>query len=168
MSGLGGTLFRVRAVAGGVASFETLLSRLAEHRRAGRTIVFTNGCFDLLHAGHIRLLEEAAELGGALVVAVNSDESVRRLKGPTRPVVPAKERARLVAEVRCVDCVTLFDELTPHRLLQAILPDVLVKGGDYTIEEVVGREIVEAYGGKVCITGHVQGVSTTLMLGNSG
>lgn len=159
---------RAARAAGSVVTLDSLLPLLTAHRRDKQRIVFTNGCFDLLHAGHLRLLKEAAALGEVLVVAVNSDESVRRLKVPTRPAVPAEERARLIAEVAGVDYVLVFNDLTPHRLLQAIQPDTLVKGGDYTMAEVVGREMVEAYGGRVCLTSRLKGASTTLMLGNSG
>ena len=144
-----------------VILLDDLLAAVAQHRARGRTIVFTNGCFDLLHAGHVRLLEEAAEMGDVLVVAVNSDASVRRLKGPSRPIVREADRAVTLAAVPCVDHVVIFDENTPCHLLEGIRPDVLVKGGTYTIDEVVGREIVEAYGGQVCLTGRVAGISTT-------
>ena len=122
----------------------------------------TNGCFDLFHAGHLASLEEARELGDVLVVAVNSDASVRRLKGPTRPIVPEGERARVLAGLACVDYVVLFDEDTPCALLKAIRPDVLAKGG--TTPEVVGWEIVEAYGGRVFRTEALAGLSTTVRL----
>lgn len=136
--------------------------RLAEElRRRGKRVVFTNGCFDLLHVGHVTYLAEAAALGDVLFVGLNSDASVRRLKGPERPVINERDRAALLAALACVGHVIVFDEPTPHRLLHAILPDVLVKGGTYTPREVVGHEVVESYGGQVCITGLVDGVSTT-------
>lgn len=135
-----------------------------EHRRRGEKVVFTNGCFDLLHAGHVRYLSEAAALGDVLVVGLNSDESVRKLKGPSRPVIGEKDRASLLAALACVQYVVVFDDDTPHGLLQAIRPDVLVKGGTYTPEEVVGREIVQAYGGEVRVAGLVEGISTTNIL----
>jgi D-beta-D-heptose 7-phosphate kinase/D-beta-D-heptose 1-phosphate adenosyltransferase len=134
------------------------------YRREGRRVVFANGCFDLLHVGHVRHLEAARALGDVLVVAVNSDASVRRLKGPERPVIGERERAELLAALRCVDHVVLFDEPTPEPLLRLLRPDILVKGGGYSLAEVVGREIVEAYGGQVEVTGHVPGVSTTRIL----
>jgi D-beta-D-heptose 7-phosphate kinase/D-beta-D-heptose 1-phosphate adenosyltransferase len=138
---------------------------LAEgYRTAGRRVVFTNGCFDLLHAGHVQHLQEAARLGDVLVVALNSDESVRRLKGADRPIIPQADRAALLAALACVDHVLVFDEDTPHRLLRLIRPDVLVKGGDYSAAAVIGREVVESYGGTVCVTGRVEGVSTTHLL----
>ena len=139
-----------------------LLERVENHRARGETVVMTNGCFDLFHAGHLASLEEARALGDVLVVAVNSDASVRRLKGATRPIVPEGERARVLAGLACVDYVVLFDEDTPCALLKAIRPDVLAKGG--TTLEVVGREIVEAYGGRVVRTGVIAGLSTTARL----
>lgn len=133
-------------------------------RAHGRRIVMTNGCFDLLHVGHVSYLEEAARLGDVLVVGVNSDQSVRRLKGPTRPVIGERDRAALLAALGCVDYVTIFDDDTPHELLRVVRPDVLVKGGTYSPEQVVGRELVESYGGRVCVTGAVDGISTTAIL----
>ncbi|HJT30730.1 MAG TPA: bifunctional heptose 7-phosphate kinase/heptose 1-phosphate adenyltransferase [Pirellulales bacterium] len=132
-----------------------------ERRAAGRTIVLANGVFDLLHVGHVRCLEEAADQGEILIVAVNSDASARRLKGPGRPVVCARRRAQLIASLACVDHVAVFDDDTPERLLSIVRPDVLVKGGDYAADEVVGREFVESYGGRVHLAGHVRGASTT-------
>ena len=136
----------------------------ADHRRRGERVVFTNGCFDLLHVGHVTYLAEAAALGNCLFVGVNSDESVRRLKGAGRPVIGESDRAALLAALACVNNVVVFDEDTPHDLLEAIRPDVLVKGGTYTTESVVGHEVVEAYGGTVCVTGVVDGISTTNIL----
>jgi D-beta-D-heptose 7-phosphate kinase/D-beta-D-heptose 1-phosphate adenosyltransferase len=136
----------------------------AEHRRRGEKVVFTNGCFDLLHVGHVTYLAEAARLGNILVVGVNSDASVRRLKGPGRPAISESDRAAMLSALACVDHVVIFDEDTPDALLHAIRPDVLVKGGTYTPDQVVGHEIVESYGGTVCVTGLVDGVSTTNIL----
>jgi D-beta-D-heptose 7-phosphate kinase/D-beta-D-heptose 1-phosphate adenosyltransferase len=147
-----------------IVDLPQLLSRLAELRAEKRRIVFTNGCFDLLHAGHVRYLHAAAKYGDCLVVAVNSDQSVRRLKGPQRPIVPARYRAEMLAALECVDFVIIFDEDTPHRLLEAIRPDVLVKGGTYRPEEVVGREVVHAYGGQVVVGPAVPGWSTTALI----
>jgi len=127
----------------------TLATRAEAWRRAGQRVVFTNGCFDLLHAGHIDLLHRAAALGDVLVVAINGDASVRRLKGPERPLVPQEERAAMLAALDCVDAVTVFDEDTPDEVIRAVRPDVLVKGQDYRLGTVVGREFVESYGGKV-------------------
>lgn len=128
---------------------QELAARAAAWRTAGKRIVLANGCFDLLHAGHLALLGHAARLGDVLVLAINSDASVRRLKGPERPLVPQAERAALLAALTFVDAVTIFEEDTPLAVLQAVRPDVLVKGGDYRPSEVIGRELVEAAGGRV-------------------
>ena len=125
-----------------------LVLRRNQWRQRAQKVVFTNGCYDLLHPGHVRLLEQAKALGDRLVVAINSDASVRRLKGPARPIVPEAERAELVASLDAVDAVTVFDEETPHALLEVLLPDVLVKGADWS-HWIAGREIVEAAGGVV-------------------
>ena len=138
------------------------LARAVEaHLAAGRKIVFTNGCFDLLHVGHVRYLEEAARLGDVLIVAINSDRGVRALKGPTRPVIGQADRAALLSALACVDYVVVFDQPTPLELLERIRPDVLVKGGTYRADEVVGKELVESYGGRVHVAGKIEGVSTT-------
>lgn len=138
-----------------------LLEERERLRRAGRRLVFTNGCFDLLHPGHIRYLRQARALGDALVVALNSDRSVRALKGDGRPILREQERAEVMAALECVDYVTVFDEETPRELIAALLPDVLVKGGDWTIDTIVGREEVEASGGEVKSLAFIEGVSTT-------
>lgn len=140
--------FRPR-VADKVLSRAELVERVAWWRVQGREVVFTNGCFDLLHAGHISLLREAAHQGDVLVVAINSDESVRRLKGKDRPIIAADERAAILAALACVDAVVTFDEDTPLGVLTEVRPDVLAKGADYTRDQVVGRELVESYGGEV-------------------
>ena len=124
-------------------------------------MVFTNGCFDILHRGHVEYLYAARELGDALVVGVNTDDSVRRLKGPSRPVVPLEDRLYVLAGLGCVDAVTPFAEDTPRELIAALLPDVLVKGGDYDADEVVGAREVRDAGGKVVILPFVEGRSTT-------
>jgi D-beta-D-heptose 7-phosphate kinase / D-beta-D-heptose 1-phosphate adenosyltransferase len=134
---------------GKLLSRQELTARAAAWRTAGKRVVLTNGCFDLLHAGHLALLGHAARLGDVLVLAINSDASVRRLKGPERPLVPQAERAALLAALTYVDAVTVFDEDTPLAVLEAVRPQVLVKGGDYRPSEVVGRELVEAGGGRV-------------------
>ncbi len=133
-------------------------------RAAGETIVFTNGVFDLLHRGHAEYLEEAANLGDRLVVGVNSDASVRRLKGPTRPIVPGEERAELVGALACVDAVVLFDDDTPERLIRELRPQVLVKGGDWALETIVGREFVESLGGRVLSIPLREGLSTSNLI----
>ena len=135
--------------------------RVAEWRASGETIVFTNGCFDLLHVGHITLLEDCRRFGSKLVLGLNSDGSICRLKGPSRPIVGERERARVMAALAAVDVVVLFDEDTPLELIRAIRPDVLVKGGDYTVETVVGHEYVIAAGGRVEIVPTVEGFSTS-------
>ena len=139
------------------------IANLADgYRRSGRRIVFTNGCFDLLHVGHLACLEAAAKLGDVLIVAINSDASVRHLKGPARPVITASDRARLIAALECVTSVVVFEEETPVELLKRVRPDVLVKGG--TTPEIVGRDLVETYGGVVIRLGEEPGVSTTQIL----
>jgi len=143
---------------------DALASRAERWRAAGTRIVFTNGCFDLLHVGHLSLLHEAARLGDVLVVAVNSDASIERLKGKGRPLVPQAERCALLAALSCVDAVTVFDEDTPLEILQRVRPDVLVKGQDYRVEDVVGREIVEAAGGRVVLASLVPQRSTTALV----
>ena len=145
-------------------SCQELVAKVNDWRLAGKRIVFTNGCFDLLHAGHLALLHAAAAHGDALVLAINSDESVRRLKGPDRPLVPEQERAALLAALECVDAVTIFDEDTPIETLQAIRPDVLVKGQDYRLDQVVGRDAVEAAGGRVELVPLLPARSTTTLL----
>src|SRR5262249_50463636 len=122
---------------------------VARLRAAGKSIVFTNGVFDLLHPGHVRYLQQARALGDALIVGVNSDRSVRAIKGPSRPIVPEDERAEVLAALACVDAVVVFDAGTPHEVIAALQPDVLVKGADWAADAIVGREIVEARGGKV-------------------
>lgn len=138
----------------------------AAARDAGRKVVFTNGCFDLLHVGHITYLGEAASRGAVLIVGLNSDASVRRLKGPSRPVIGEEDRAAMLSALACVDHVVLFDEPTPIELIRRIRPDVLVKGGDYRnkLHEITGRELVESYGGELYLAGLVEGVSTTQIL----
>jgi D-beta-D-heptose 7-phosphate kinase/D-beta-D-heptose 1-phosphate adenosyltransferase len=133
-------------------------------RRGGRRLVFTNGCFDLLHPGHLALLERARRLGDALLVGVNSDASVRRLKGPGRPLRSQRERCRILAAVRWVDAVVVFGEDTPARLIREVRPDVLVKGRDYRPEEVVGAEDVRSWGGRVVLVPLLRGYSTTRLL----
>ncbi len=127
-------------------------------------VVFTNGCFDLLHLGHVDYLERAAQLGDILVVGLNSDDSVRRLKGPDRPVLPQEARARLLAAMEFVEAVVFFDEDTPQRLIEYLRPAVLVKGGDYTPDTVVGASFVQSYGGEVVILPYIEGYSTTKLI----
>ena len=133
-------------------------------RSIGKRLVFTNGVFDLIHVGHIRYLTEARALGDCLVVAVNSDRSVRQLKGESRPIFSENERAEIVAALRMVDYVTIFDDVSPRTLIATLLPDVLVKGGDYGLDEIHGREEVEAAGGTVISLPFVDGTSTTSII----
>jgi D-beta-D-heptose 7-phosphate kinase/D-beta-D-heptose 1-phosphate adenosyltransferase len=142
-----------------------LVALLTEPRRLGRRIVFTNGCFDLLHIGHTRYLREARALGDLLVVGINSDASVRALnKGTDRPIVPEAQRAEVLAALTCVDYVVVFDEPDPGHLIALLQPDVLVKGGDWAPDEIVGRETVVARGGQVKIIPLVPGISTTTLV----
>lgn len=148
-----------------LVTLDDMIALAAGYRRDGKTVVFTYGRFDLLHVGHVTYLEQAAALGDVLVVAVNSDSSIRQPgKGPERPIVPEADRAATLAALACVDHVLIVEQATPHRLLEAIRPDVLVKGGTYTVDQVVGHEIVERYGGRVCVTGKQPGVSTTTLV----
>lgn len=140
---------------------EVLAALLEQERQKGRKVVFTNGCFDLLHAGHVKYLQAARRLGDLLVMGLNSDASVRRLKGPKRPLIGEDERAHILAALDCIDYVCLFDEDTPLELISALQPDILVKGGDYTPEGVVGKDVVESYGGRVELIPFVDGKSTT-------
>lgn len=142
-------------------SEEALIAWVEQMRARGQRIVMTNGCFDLLHVGHLRYLESARALGDALIIAVNSDDSVRKLKGPTRPLNTAADRMRILAGLKCVDAVVEFVEDTPARLIARVLPDVLVKGGDYTIEQVAGHEAVAAAGGRTVILDFHDGYSTS-------
>jgi rfaE bifunctional protein nucleotidyltransferase chain/domain len=139
---------------------DQLLAARQEWKRQGKVVVFTNGCYDLLHPGHVRLLERARSLGDLLVLALNSDDSVRRLKGPTRPLMPERERVALALTLAAVDAVTVFDEDTPRELIAALLPDILVKGADWA-HFIAGREEVEAAGGKVYALPLEPGYSTT-------
>ena len=143
---------------------DQLLAERARLRAAGKTLVFTNGVFDLLHVGHVRYLAAARALGDALVVAINSDRTVRELKGEGRPLVNEHERAEVLAALRQVDYVTVFDDISPRALISELLPDVLVKGGDYGLDEIHGREEVEAAGGRVVSLPFVAGVSTTAII----
>jgi rfaE bifunctional protein nucleotidyltransferase chain/domain len=149
---------------GKIVSQDELILLITREKRNGRQVVFTNGCFDLLHPGHVRCLAEARALGDLLVVAVNSDRSVRGNKGPERPLVPQNDRAEVLAALSSVDYVTIFDEATPRALIARVLPTVLVKGADWELNEVVGREEVEAAGGRVVSIPLAQGYSTTSLL----
>ena len=133
-------------------------------KKRGKRVVFTNGCFDIIHLGHIRYLEKTSSLGNKLVVALNSDASERRLKGDRRPIIPAQERAAIVAAFECVDYVIIFAETTPLRLIKTLQPDVLVKGGDWRKPDIVGKDFVESYGCKVLSVGFVKGYSSSSII----
>lgn len=147
-----------------IKTLKALLKKVRSVRREGKRVVFTNGCFDLLHVGHTRLLEKAKSLGDFLVVGLNSDRSVRQLKGPRRPVNPERARAEILSALRSVDGVVIFSEKTPEKLIKAIQPDILVKGGDWKKKEVVGGKFVTSYGGKIYLFPTVKGYSTTKLL----
>jgi rfaE bifunctional protein nucleotidyltransferase chain/domain len=147
-----------------ILTLEEAILRFGREKRNGRRVVFTNGCFDLLHPGHIRSLELARALGDALIVGLNSDASVRQLKGEGRPVIPERERAEILSALESVDAVVIFDDLTPREVISRLLPDVLVKGGDWPGDQIVGREEVEAAGGRVVSVPVVPGYSTSAML----
>jgi D-beta-D-heptose 7-phosphate kinase/D-beta-D-heptose 1-phosphate adenosyltransferase len=148
-----------------ILSRDELLTERARLRADGRKLVFTNGVFDILHVGHVRYLKDARALGDALVVAINSDASVRDLKGAGRPLMNHDERAEILAALRAVDYVTIFDDVSPRSLIAELLPDVLVKGGDYALDEIHGREEVEAAGGRVVSLPFVAGVSSSTIIG---
>jgi D-beta-D-heptose 7-phosphate kinase/D-beta-D-heptose 1-phosphate adenosyltransferase len=145
-------------------TLEQAIALVSRSRDAGKRIVFTNGVFDLLHPGHLRYLQQARELGDVLIVGVNSDRSVRANKGPDRPITPELERVEILEALRCVDAVVVFDEETPHDVIAALQPDVLVKGADWAEDAIVGRDIVEARGGKVVRMPIESGYSTTAVI----
>ncbi len=147
-----------------ICSRSQVKHRVESWKRSGDKVVFTNGCFDLLHPGHIQYLEKARSVGDRLVVAVNSDPSVRQIKGPGRPIQPASERAELLAALAAVDLVTLFDEPDPHGIIQELVPDVLVKGADWETDQIIGRDVVEAAGGRVMQIPFEPGYSTTRLI----
>ena len=147
-----------------ILTHEALMNEREHLRRAGKELVFTNGVFDILHVGHVRYLAQAKELGNALVVAINSDASVRELKGEARPLVDQNDRAEVLAALSSVDYVTVFDDISPRSLIAKLLPDVLVKGGDYALDQIHGREEVEAAGGRVVSLPFVEGASTTRII----
>jgi len=143
---------------------DALVAAVARERAAGKRIVIANGCFDLLHVGHVRYLEGAKELGDALVVGINSDQQTRKLKGEGRPFVPERERAELIAALRPVDLVTIFDEPTVEQLIRSFRPDIHAKGTDYTVDSVPERDVVRSYGGRVAIVGDPKDHSTRDLL----
>lgn len=147
-----------------IFSLDQLSTERRHLRATGKKLVFTNGVFDILHVGHVRYLESARALGDALLVAINSDASVRELKGAGRPLMNEDERAEIIAALRSVSYVTIFDDVSPRSLIAALLPDVLVKGGDYALDEIHGREEVEAAGGRVVSLPFVEGVSSSVLI----
>jgi D-beta-D-heptose 7-phosphate kinase/D-beta-D-heptose 1-phosphate adenosyltransferase len=147
-----------------ICSAEEILLKLVKWRSGSEKIVFTNGCFDLLHVGHVSYLEQAKKHGDYLIVGLNTDRSVRELKGPKRPVISELDRARVISALATVDAVVLFDELTPVRLIRAISPDVLVKGADYTEDQVVGGDVVKERGGRVVIVPLMTGKSSSAII----
>ncbi len=151
-------------MSGKILSHEDLLRERTALRAEGKSLVFTNGVFDLLHVGHVRYLQQARALGDALVVAINSDRSVRELKGSSRPVIVEQERAEILAALRQVTYVTIFDDISPRALIAKLVPDVLAKGGDYGLNEIHGREEVEAAGGRVVSLPFIEGASTTAVI----
>ena len=156
--------WRPRRARDKVKSLAAVVRAVRRAQAAGRRVVFTNGCFDLLHRGHTRYLEQARALGDLLVVAINGDASVRTLKGRGRPVVPAEERAEVLAALAAVDLVLIFDDLTPARVIHAVRPDVLVKGGDWPISQIVGADFVQSRGGIARSLPYVDGASTTELI----
>ena len=150
-----------RRISDKIVDAEAAVEATRARRRRGERLVFTNGCFDILHPGHVRYLEQARELGEMLLVGLNSDGSVRGLKGPDRPILAQEERATVLAALESVDYVVVFGEETPLRLIQQVVPDVLVKGGDWDVAQIVGRDVVETAGGRVLSIPFVAGHSTT-------
>lgn len=144
-----------------ILSLHQLQQTREELRAAGQTVVFTNGCFDLLHPGHVRYLQQARQLGDALIVALNSDRAVRELKGATRPILKEEERAEVMAALECVDYVVIFDDVSPREIIATLLPDILVKGGDWGVDQIIGADEVTAVGGEVKSLNFVPGVSTS-------
>jgi len=144
-----------------IKTLDDLIPLIRQAKSGGRTTVFTNGCFDILHSGHVKLLEQCREAGDVLVVGLNSDQSVGRLKGPGRPIVPQDQRAQVVAALESVDYAVIFDELDPLAVITALIPDVLIKGGDWTPDTIIGRDVVESAGGRVFAIPLMDGVSTT-------
>ena len=147
-----------------VLDISQLSSIVNSLKQAGKRIVFTNGCFDIIHVGHVRYLKEARSLGDVLVVGLNSDESVRAIKGMNRPIVPQGERAEVLSSLRDVDYVVIFNEPDPYNTIAAVRPDILVKGGDWSIENIIGRDIVESCGGKVFTIPFIEGASSSRII----
>lgn len=151
-----------------IRTFEEMRAVVPALKGDGKRVVFTNGCFDIIHNGHIRYLAAARACGDCLVVAVNSDASISRIKGPTRPIMPEHERVELLAAFFFVDYVFVFDDNDPYRIISALLPNVLVKGSDWALDEIIGRDVVEAHGGHVERIDLVGGISTTTIIKRAG
>lgn len=147
-----------------LVSLERLLEILKEERKKGKRVVFTNGCFDIIHAGHVDYLKKAKNLGDILVVGLNSDNSVKRIKGEKRPIIPQEMRAKVLSFLKPVDYVVIFEEDTPAKLIEAIKPDVLVKGGDWPLEKIIGKDFVESYGGRVLTIPFEYDISTSQII----
>ena len=147
-----------------IKDLQELKKAIEFHRKKDKKIVFTNGCYDLIHIGHVRCFREGKRLGDILIVALNSDRSARSIKGSPRPIIPQEERAEIVSSLESVDYVTIFDQDDPRDIIASVKPDILVKGGDWNLNTIVGREIVESYGGKVFALPLVKGVSTTQII----
>jgi len=145
-------------------SLEELQRIAADARRVGKTVVFTNGCFDLLHRGHVHVLREAKAYGDILIVGINSDRSVRSIKGPKRPILPETDRIELIAAMEMVDYVVSFDEPDPYNIIAAIKPNVLAKGGDWSTEKIIGADVVEREGGRIAVIPYLKGFSTTAII----
>ena len=148
-------------MSGKLKSFEEIKAIVNQARKNGKRVAFTNGCFDLLHRGHVHVLRQAKACGDLLIVGINSDESVKQIKGPARPVLPEWDRCELLSAMEMVDFVTLFNEPNPHDLISAVRPDVLVKGGDWNAEKIIGADVVEETGGRVVVVPYIKGFSTT-------
>ena len=154
-------MYQPRGLKTKLKPFEIIKNEINSLQQQGKKIVFTNGCFDILHAGHVDIFQQARNLGDALVVAVNSDISIKKIKGEKRPVVPQAQRMQVLAALEAIDYVVIFDEENPLKIIKEIQPDILVKGGDWPVETIVGREIVEKKGGKVLSIPLMEGISTT-------
>ena len=154
-------MYQPRGLKTKLKALEIIKNEIQALQQQGKKIVFTNGCFDILHAGHVDIFQQARNLGDALVVAVNSDISIKKIKGEKRPVVPQAQRMQVLAALEAIDYVVIFDEENPLKIIKELQPDILVKGGDWPIETIVGREIVEKKGGKVISVPLMEGISTT-------
>lgn len=154
-------MYQPRGLKTKLKALEIIKNEIQPLQQQGKKIVFTNGCFDILHAGHVDIFQQARNLGDALVVAVNSDISIKKIKGEKRPVVPQAQRMQVLAALEAIDYVVIFDEENPLKIIKELQPDILVKGGDWTVEAIVGREIVEKKGGKVISIPLMEGISTT-------